>query len=153
MANLLPWKPIWESNLLGDMSKDLENLRRDVGRLFTSEEGGTARFWPAVDISENAEGWRLHVDLPGMSQEDVELTVRDNILTIRGERKQQSKEEGENWVRTERAYGSFERDFTLPSGADEEKIQARCRNGTLEVLIPKAAEEQVQGRSIPISND
>jgi len=155
MEDIKLWRPLWERGALRDWTKELGHMRHEMDRFFHREEapeGSLVRFWPATDISESPEGWRLRVDLPGVEDSDVQLSVHNDVLTIQGERKQETTEQGENYVRTERSYGSFERDFTLPSGADDQKIAANFRNGTLEVFIPKAPEvkEKEQVRTIPI---
>lgn len=155
MADIKPWRPLWERGIFRDWSKELDHIRGEMERFLGREEGGEGsmvRYWPATDISESPEGWRLRVDLPGVDEDNVQLSVHNDVLTIRGERQQETTEQGENFVRVERSYGAFARDFTLPSGADDQKIAANFRNGTLEVFIPKAPEvkEKEQVRTIPI---
>jgi len=136
----------------------LRSLDESVNRLF----GRTNRFlldearpdslaghWiPAVDIQEQPERFILHADLPGVSPEDIDITMENGVLTLRGERKLESHTQREGFRRAERLQGTFYRRFSLPSGADQEHISANYRNGVLEVVIPKA--EEVRPRRITV---
>ena len=158
MADIKPWRPLWERGIFRDWSKELDHIRGEMERFLGREEGGggsLVRFWPATDISESPEGWRLRVDLPGVEENDITLSVHNDVLTVKGERKQETTEQGENFVRVERSYGTFERDFTLPSGADDQKIDAGFNKGTLTIFIPKApdVQEKEKVRTIPIKGD
>jgi HSP20 family protein len=95
-----------------------------------------------VDIKEEAERFVIHADVPGVDPKDIEVTMEDGVLTIRGERKSESREEQDGWKRVERVSGQFFRRFTLPDTADAEGISATGANGVLEVIIPKQAKAQ-----------
>jgi HSP20 family protein len=82
----------------------------------------------------------LRGDLPGMSEDDVDIEIKDNVLTVSGERKSENEEKGEGYHRVERAFGRFSRSLSLPQGIDPEKVEAKFENGVLEVQIPKPAE-------------
>jgi len=92
---------------------------------------------PAVDIREKPNAFLIHADLPGISREDIELSVENNVLTIKGERKLEKRQENKGALRLERYCGSFSRSFTLPNNANLNKISAQCCNGVLEIEIPK----------------
>jgi HSP20 family protein len=98
-------------------------------------------FAPAVDIHETKEGYELLADLPGLTANDVNLTVENGTLTVSGERKIEKKEEKDGYRRIERAHGTFRRSFTLPKGVDAESISAHVENGQLRVLVPKPVAE------------
>jgi HSP20 family protein len=101
----------------------------------------STRTWaPAVDILETPEAYEVRAELPGIPKEDVHITVENNILTIKGERKFEKDETKENYHRIERAYGAFARSFTLATRVDQERVEARFDNGVLTVAVPKAAE-------------
>lgn len=142
-----------------DPFRDLRNLQEEVNRLFTGNLGrtfddeGIARgSWnPSVDIYENKDQIVLEAELPGMNREDFELTVENNVITLRGERRFEKKEDTENYHRVERAYGSFTRSFTLPNTVTGEGATADYRNGVLRVTLPKR--EETKARRIEIKSD
>ena len=103
---------------------------------------------PQIEILQKPNALLLQADLPGLKPDDVDVNVEDGMLTISGERKQEQKDEGEGFWRSERSYGAFYRAIPLPDGADEEKIAASFKNGVLEVNIPLTG--KVGGRKIKI---
>ena len=126
----------------------MRQLQNEMSRVFDNAVAGaedgsnvvTSRWTPAVDIREDAERFVIAADVPGVDPEDIELMMENGVLTIKGERKLEAKDEGDNgYRRVERVYGSFYRRFTLPDTADAEAISANGRLGVLEVVIPKRA--------------
>ena len=126
----------------------MRQLQNEMSRVFDNAVAGaedgsnvvTSRWTPAVDIREDAERFVITADVPGVDPEDIELTMENGVLTIKGERTLEAKDEGDNgYRRVERVYGSFYRRFTLPDTADAEAISANGRHGVLEVVIPKRA--------------
>lgn len=93
---------------------------------------------PAVDITEADGAFQLTAELPGLTEKDIEISVSDDVLTITGEKRQESDRKQEDFHLTERSYGQFRRSFYLPQGVDREKIDARFSNGVLTVTMPKA---------------
>jgi HSP20 family protein len=124
------------------MDETLGNWAGEGGDTFKSA------WLPAVDIVENGDHIRLVVELPGVKPEDVKLGLENNVLTIRGDKRQDKEEKEERWHRYERTYGSFERSFTLPSTVDPERIEATAENGVLTVTMVKA--ERARPREIPV---
>jgi HSP20 family protein len=108
----------------------------------------TSAWVPPTDIFEDAEGLKIVVELPGLAPEEVKLTIEDQTLTIRGEKKQIAEEKTTRVHRYERSYGAFERSFTLPTTVDNERIAARFENGVLTVALPKA--EKAKPREIEV---
>jgi HSP20 family protein len=108
----------------------------------TPDESETvARAWvPRVDILENDEAYQVTAELPGIKKEDVEITVENNVLSLKGERKFEKDVNKESYHRIERAYGTFARSFTLPTRVAQDKVEAKFDNGLLLITIPKAAE-------------
>lgn len=100
----------------------------------------TSQWVPRVDIKEDKDRFVLYADLPGIDPDDIEVSMDKGILTIKGERASESMQDTDRFTRIERSYGSFHRRFALPDSADPEGIQARGRNGVLEIVIPKRAE-------------
>jgi len=138
--SLIRWNPFDE----------FDKLSRDVNRLFTtsplaSREGGApdaGRFVPAVDIYEDDDKTELHVEVPGMDKEAIDVKVDNNILTIRGERKFDSEEKKGSYHRLERSYGMFERSFSLPDYVDADNIKGSYDQGVLVLSLPKLPKAQ-----------
>ena len=141
-----------------DPFRDLRNLQEEVNRLFTGnmaraydDEGIARGAWsPSVDIYENKDQIVLEAELPGMRREDFDLSVENNVITLRGERHFEKKDESDNYHRVERAYGSFTRSFTLPNTVTAEGATADYANGVLRVTLPKR--EETKARRIEIKS-
>jgi HSP20 family protein len=98
---------------------------------------GGSQFTPRVDIVESDKAYEIHVAVPGMNKDDFQLEVKDNFLTVSGERKFEAEKKEGNWRSIETQFGSFERSFSLPENVDSSKINAKYNNGILEVTLPK----------------
>ena len=135
----------------------LEQLRREMDHLFESHassdnEGSniaTSDWIPAVDIKETDNCFEIHADIPGVDPKDIEVHMEHGMLSIRGERKWENKQEREGFKRVERARGTFYRRFSLPETANAEKISAKSQNGVLLITIPK--QEKVQPKKIAVT--
>lgn len=132
-------------------SHDVAGIQDEVNRLFDSFFGsyplhadGGARFAPAVDIEEAGDEFIVRLDLPGVSQKDVKVSLLGDVLTVRGERKQESLREQASLHRSERYYGTFERSFTLGTAVRNDKVRATYRDGVLEIHVPKAEEAKLK---------
>ncbi|MFL6231088.1 MAG: Hsp20/alpha crystallin family protein [Pyrinomonadaceae bacterium] len=142
-----------------DPFRDLRGLQDEVNRLFSTslgrgfdDEGLSRGAWmPSVDIFENKDAIVLEAELPGMNREDFELTIENNVLTLRGERHFEKKDEADNYHRVERSYGSFTRSFTLPQTVSSENANAEYKNGVLRVTLHKR--EEVKARRIEIAGE
>ena len=142
-----------------DPFRDLKSLQDEVNRLFSTsfsrsygDEGMARGVWtPNVDIFENKDEIVLEAELPGMNREDFELTIENNVLTLRGERRFEKKDEADNYHRVERAYGAFTRSFTLPQTVSPENATAEYKNGVLRVVLHKR--EEVKARRIEIKGE
>ncbi len=97
-----------------------------------------AAWSPAVDVYETSEGIVLKAELPGLNKEDIDIQIKDNTVTLKGERHVEKDVKEENYLRVERAYGAFHRTFTLPTAIQTEKVRAVFKDGVLELNIPKA---------------
>ena len=144
--SLVRWNPARE---LATWPSDLFGIQREMNRMFdgffrgTGDEDYTLSSWtPAVDIAEHDDEYLVKVELPGVNKDDVKLTLENNILTIRGEKKQEKETKKENYHRVERSYGSFQRSFTLPAAVKADKIDASYNDGVLTVSLTKAEEEK-----------
>lgn len=132
-----------------DPWRSMDDWRQEMDRVFhplLQRDDDTSRVvggdWvPAVDIKDEDNRYVIRADIPGVKPEDIEVTMDNGVLTIRGERRFEETEEKENFKRIERSHGIFYRRFTLPEGADAEAIEATGKDGVLEVTIPKTAEK------------
>jgi HSP20 family protein len=111
---------------------------------------GDAIVVPSVDLAETDKEMTLTVELPGMEEKDVNLSVRDGMLTLKGEKKYEHEDEKKDLYLVERRYGSFQRSFRLPDTVDADKIDARFDKGVLRVVIPKKAEAVAPVKKIAI---
>ncbi|MFZ1324666.1 MAG: Hsp20/alpha crystallin family protein [Candidatus Contendobacter sp.] len=135
----------------------LNQLQREVNRLFETSRSGDeetghvlADWMPAVDIKEEANQFVIHADLPGVHLQDIEVTLENGVLALRGQRASDRQEQTEQYRRVERVRGTFLRRFSLPDVADADKVSAKCKDGVLEVLVPKR--EAAQPRRIAIAS-
>lgn len=131
--------------------RGLDRLHNEMDRLFRSylptendnEMSSSVCDWtPAVDVKEEDERFVILADIPGVEPKDIEVHMDKGILTIKGERKSEAREEHNGYKRVERVYGSFFRRFTMPDTADADNIKAESKNGVLQITIPKKAAEQ-----------
>lgn len=140
-----------------DPFRDLRSIQEEVNRLFSTnlprafpDENLARGAWtPSVDIYENKDHIILEAELPGMKREDFELSIENNIITLRGERRFEKNSEADNYHRVERAYGSFLRSFTLPQTVSAEGAAAEYKNGVLRVTLHKRTE--MKARRIEIN--
>jgi HSP20 family protein len=140
-----------------DPFRDLRTLQEEVNRLFSTNLGrsfgdegiGRGAWAPSVDIYENKDQIVLEAELPGMNQEDFDLSIENSVITLRGERKFEKTDDSDNYHRVERSYGSFTRSFTLPQTVSAEDAQAEYSNGVLRVTLPKR--EEAKSRRIEVT--
>lgn len=143
---LIRWEPAVELN----------SIQSEMNRLFNSlfdapvraSSGDTARWIPAMDLVETKDRYVLHADLPGLSEQDINIELESGVLTISGERRSAHTQEKSGYRRIERAYGSFSRSLTLPDGVNPDAVEASFEKGVLEVRIPKP--EQIKPRKVSI---
>ena len=134
-----------------DPWKNLSFLQDRINRMFweafpeprgEDDEVNLGTWYPAVDIHETDEAIVLQAELPGLKKEDIDIEIKENILTLKGERKQSNEVIEQNYYRQERRSGKFYRSFTLPAVIDTEKVMASYKAGVLEVKIPKPREQE-----------
>lgn len=148
MTNLIRFSPTY----------DMRRLQREFDRLFENflpsrptgeDEALESAVWaPRTDLSESEEAYFIHLDLPGLKKEDVEINFHDGTLSISGERRHEETEDGHKFVRIERSYGRFYRSFSLPQTVNTDDIEANFEDGVLNIRVPKA--EEVKPRRINI---
>ncbi len=144
--SLVRWNPVRD---LATFPSDVLGIQREINRMFDGFfRGGlfddstlaTSAWNPAVDIAEHEDDYVVKVELPGMTRDDVKITMQHNVLTIRGEKKQEKESKESNSHRVERSYGAFQRSLTLPSSVKSDGIEAAYKDGVLSITLPKAEE-------------
>jgi HSP20 family protein len=150
-VTIVRWEPL----------RELSSLQTEMNRLFNTVfdapaapgNGSTMRRWvPAMDLLETADHFVLRADLPGMTQDDVNIELEDSTLTVSGERKSEHEDKQEGYYRVERAFGSFSRSLTLPKGIDADAVTANFENGVLEIRVPKPEERKPRRISIAVGD-
>ena len=137
--NIVRWDPFRE---LGQLQDRMNRLFQDSwnGGAHSEDNLMSSAFVPAVDIYEDEHDIRVKMEVPGIDQNDIDIRVENNTLSVKGERKFDKDEKEENFHRIERRYGSFVRSFTLPNTVEAESVQANYHNGVLYINLPKKAE-------------
>jgi HSP20 family protein len=139
-----------------DPFRGFDNMLRRVNEVFDDVNRGGIRFEigdfsPRVDIADTETAVTFHAELPGLTKDDVKISITDgNILTIRGEKKREERNEEKNFLRVERSWGSFTRSFALPDNLDTSKVDAQFEHGVLNVSIPKAEPTKPKEQEITI---
>ena len=167
--NLIPWRRKEQLPARGrDLGNPFEALHRQMNELFDNffEDFNVPRMpslWrgdeelntlaPRFDVSETDKAISVTAELPGMEEKDIELTLEDNVLTVKGEKKEESEEKKKDVYISERRYGRFQRVLPLPTGIQEDKIKAKFKKGILKVTLPKTEESRKQGKRIEVSSD
>jgi HSP20 family protein len=153
---IIPWRP---KQMWWDPFRDLESIQNEMNRMFDSSlvkwgdrdtsllEGAWS---PAVDIYDSKDTVMVKADIPGMSKDDIDVSVHNDILTIKGEKNHEKEIKEKDFVRTERFYGSFQRAIRLPAGIDAAKVGANYKNGVLEIILPKKEESKPKQLKIDI---
>jgi len=140
---LTVWKPFGELTPF----RDFERMRRDMDWLWDSffergtlrsEEGG--EWLPSLDVAETKNEIVVKAEVPGLESKDIDISLSDGLLTIKGEKKQEREEKEENYHLVERSYGSFARSIRLPNEVQSDKINASYKNGVLRIVLPKSEE-------------
>ncbi len=158
MSNLIPWF----SRTPGAISDtSVSEFRKEVDALFNNFFGNiwpstllaeTKGFAPAFDVKETEDDILVNAELPGVDPKDIEVSLGENTLVIKGEKREEKEEKEENRHTIERSYGSFCRSFTLPCDVVQDEIQANFRNGVLELKLPKAQHEKKAVRKIEVKS-
>lgn len=130
----------------------LPSLRRmfDFEPSWRLEPTGFGITVPAVDVTEDEKAYKISAELPGMSEKDIEVAISGDMLTLKGEKRQEREEKEKNRYLSERSYGAFQRAFTLPDGVERDKISAEFSKGVLTLTLPKTPEAQKQQKKIEV---
>ena len=167
IGDLVPWR--WgslrafnEDRSFDAFRTEMESLHRSIDKLFAdawnngftpsllSDAWTKGAVTPRLDVVDGDKAYRVTVELPGMTDKDVAVTVKDRILTIRGEKKEEKEQKDKDVFRRERAYGSFRRALELPDEVDGNQIAANFKDGVLTIELPKTKEAQDKVKQIPV---
>jgi HSP20 family protein len=145
-----------ERNLFSSLHEEIDRLLEDVfeGRRLPVLSGmpTVAEVVPDVDVAETEKEIHITAELPGVDEKDVEVTLADGLLTIRGEKRTEKEEKDKQFQRTERTYGAFSRTLSLPADVDEDKVSATFRNGVLKVTAAKTKAARTPVRKVAIKS-
>lgn len=160
--DLIPWGRRPSEVARGGEDNPVLSLQRDMNRVFDefwrrfdepfgSRNGGIPGFaMPKADVAETDDSIEVSVDMPGLEEKDVDVSVSGDVLTIRGERKDEREENKKGYYLSERSYGSFYRTVPLPPGVDRDNAKASFKNGVLTVRLPKTEEARSQVKRIEV---
>ena len=137
------WNPSQQAVVSQPLFRLFDTFFNDAG-----EDLATRTWTPPVDIQETDDAYRILAELPGMTKDDIQITMENNVLRLSGERKFEKDTKQENYHRIERTYGAFSRSFALPTQVSSDKVEAKFENGVLSIVVPKA--EQAKPRRISI---
>lgn len=146
--SLVRWNPVRD---LATFPADILGMQREMNKMFDRFfRGGTVdngdliptSWLPAMDLVENDNTYVAKVELPGVSKDDVKITLQDNTLTIRGEKKSEKETKEANYHHLERSYGAFQRSFALPGSVKSDKVEAEYKDGILTITLPKSEESR-----------
>src|SRR5258707_8727664 len=142
--SLTRWDPLlWDPfEMMGDLST-WDSFQRGL-----APWAGQDEFMPSFEVRETPDSYVFRADLPGVKEEDIEICVTGNRLTISGQRQQEERREGETYYAVERSYGSFSRTFTLPEGCDLDHVKAELNQGVLTLVVPK--KEAIKSKHISL---
>ncbi len=136
------------------------NLQREIDKMFNNvfngdmQDDGTllsSEWTPAADVAEQANEYVVKMELPGINKDDVKITIKENVLTIQGEKKHEKETKESNFHRVERSYGSFQRSFALPTTVKTDMIEAAYKDGILNVTLPKADEAKTRQIDVKVN--
>lgn len=157
--SLQSWLPSWpahrrdEEGPLAELHKQMDELfdgwARSV-RVPVADRHETGILRPTIDVSETDDAFRIIAELPGVEDKDIDVTVSDDRLTIKAEKRKESEQEDEHFHRVERSYGTFERTMALPRGVDTENVDAEMKNGTLAITVPKTQNMKEHTRKVEV---
>ncbi|MGB9731534.1 MULTISPECIES: Hsp20/alpha crystallin family protein [Calditerrivibrio] len=142
------FKPSFPSTL-NELSTLQDEINKIFSRFFSSKDLATTSFMPKLDLSENDESFRVVVDVPGFTENDIEVHFENGILSIKGKKEEEKVDEKENYYHKERFSGSFIRHISIPKPIKIEDVKASFKNGVLEITLPK--QEEVKPKAIKIN--
>ena len=163
IKQIIPHKENDSHGLATRREEPLYALQRQMHDLFDNFLGfsldpfdvgqSVASFQPKMEVKESDKEFTITAELPGIDEKDVEVTLEGDLLTIRGEKKEEHEEKKEGYYRSERSYGSFQRSLILPETIDAENLKAESKKGILKITLPKKPEAQVQKKKIEVKGE
>ena len=141
----------WRPREVSDVHREIDHLVNTLWGDFGRVNGAGAAWSPTVDATETEDKIVVSAELPGLSREDIKITLKEGVLTIEGEKQSDSESKEENPQWTERRYGKFSRSFNLPSEIDAGKVSAVCKDGVLKLTLPKAEEAKPKEIEVKVS--
>lgn len=151
--------PLWRAedhpffNLQREMNQMFDDFFRGFDLVPFGGRRGLGTFSPSIDVREGEKEITIKAELPGLDEKDVEVTLTDDALTIRGEKKDEKEEKGKDYWHRETSYGSFHRVIPLPKGLSHEKADAHFKKGILTITLPRLEEAKVQGKKIAVKTE
>jgi HSP20 family protein len=166
LRDLITWNRKKQHQLQPERQHPVATLHREVDQLFDDflrsfdrfpslpfREERLAEFSPKINVSENDRDIEVTVEVPGMDQNDVDVSLRDDVLTIKGEKKQEKEEKDKEYYHVERSYGSFYRSLQVPCEVDQDNINAAFKKGVLKITLPKSTKAQENVRKIEVKDE
>jgi len=168
ITSLLPWKQGEKKVAIQRTENPIYSLQQEMNRLFddffsadfglTPFKGfgfseGLGVFSPSIDVAENDKEIKISAELPGLSEDDIEVSLTSDTLTISGEKKAEKEDKGKNYYRMERSYGSFRRVIPLPCEVETDKADATFKKGVLNIVLPKTPQAQASVKKIAIKKN
>jgi HSP20 family protein len=155
-GGLIPWRPgtemaRWER----DMERMLGNFFSGRGHSLFDDRSWGSRLGmqePSVDLYEDQDRVVVKAELPGLSKDDIQVSIADNVLTIKGEKKKEEEDSNKDYYRSERVYGAFLRTLPLPAEVNPEKVQATFKNGVLNIRLPKSEEAKKKAINVKVAS-
>jgi len=162
LNKLLPWKKE-NKNLPARQQQDpFMALQHEMNRLFSDFSTGfgmepwseemTHGWVPSVNVAETDKDVTITAELPGMEEQDIDVSLTNDVLTLKGEKKSESEDKGKNFYRSERHYGAFHREVQLPAEVESDKAEAKFKNGVLAITLPKSKTAQQQVKKIAVKS-
>ncbi len=136
---------------LHEMNRMMENFYQGFG--FTPQQERTGLFIPSIDVVDTGEGIKITAELPGMEQNDIDISITKDVLNIKGEKKAEKEEKGKGFYRMERSYGSFNRTIPIPAEVDTDKVEATFKKGILTISLPKTDKALRDAKRISIKSE
>jgi HSP20 family protein len=141
-----------DENPFSILRREMDSLFDNFFRGFDTEpfESRMGAFSPKVDVTEDDKEIKISAELPGMDEKDIDVSLQNDMLTIKGEKKEEKEDKGKDYYRMERSYGSFSRTIPLPVDVETDKVEAKFKKGVLSITLPKTAKAVAETKKIAV---
>jgi HSP20 family protein len=146
--SLVRWNPVYRPDYFGNFDSLIDSFFNRSGRYVAEQNTSLV---PRINVAENDSSYEIQAELPGVDKKDIELSVKNNVLTLAGNKKSENEQKDDNHFIVERRFGSFERSFRLSGSVDSDNITAEYKNGILKVIIPKVKTQEPETAKIKIN--